>query len=297
MKRFLPFALSASAVALALMSTSCGNTQKSPDKIVTYDGPTFFKPVMQDVVADTVFDFDGNKIETTRVSRYASVDDTNNFISLNIYASRTNDAINGALSKYIGEAVDAFSQIDDSVKEMPVDSALNIDAARMVNIADSTVTYFSSKVIPQAEADSVIAVNLAIELKPVWADDTYVTYMMSSQTYLGGAHGEDDIYLQSYDRKTGAPMGFYNLIPSDRQDAIRAQLLDIISRSQNMTVDQYLASVNQWIGNQGADNWTVKTFPIAHVALTGQGYVFYYPKYTIAPGSEGCPVYVVPIKK
>lgn len=297
MKRILPIALSASAIALAMISTSCGNTQKSPDKIITYNGPTFFKPVMQDVVADTVFNFDGKKFETTRVSRYASIEDSNNFISLNVYAARTNDALNGALSKYIGEAVDAFGQVDDAVKEMPVDSASNIDAAQMVNIADSTITYFTSTVVPQAKADSVPAVNLALELKPVWADDTYVTYSMSSQTYLGGAHGEDDFYLQTFDARTGSPMGFYNLVPADRQDAVRTQLLDIISRSQNMTVEQYLASVNQWIGNDGADNWTVATFPIAHIAVTGQGYVFCYPKYTIAPGSEGCPVYVVPIKK
>ncbi|MDE7091827.1 MAG: RsiV family protein, partial [Muribaculaceae bacterium] len=32
-------------------------------------------------------------------------------------------------------------------------------------------------------------------------------------------------------------------------------------------------------------------------ALTNQGYVFCYPKYTIAPGSDGCPVYIVPVKK
>lgn len=252
---------------------------------------------MQDVVADTVFKFDGKEFATTRVSRYASIEDTNNFISLNVYASRDNKAINGTLSKYIGEAVDAFSQVDDAVKEMPVDSAATIDAAQMVNIADSTIAYFTSKVVPQAQADSVPAVNLAIELKPVWADDTYVTYSMSSQTYLGGAHGEDDFYLQSFDAKTGTPMGFYNLVPTDCQDAVRTQLLDVISRSQNMTVEQYLASVNQWIGNEGADNWTVSSFPIAHVAVTGQGYVFCYPKYTIAPGSEGCPVYVVPVKK
>ena len=292
-KNILPIVLSASAATFALVATSCGS--KNGDRIVEYEGEQFFKPTLHNIVADTVFEFDGTKVETTRISRYDSIDDSNNFISLNIYADISNKEINGEIAKYIEHAVNVFSQ--DSITSMPVDSVISIDAARMVNVADTTISYFTTNVIPQALSDSVIAVNLAIDVKPVWANSQFVTYSMSSQAYYGGAHGDDDFYLQTYDAKSGRPMGFYNLVPASKQDAVRQQLLDIISRSHNMDVTNYLKSVNEWAGNQGADVWTEQTFPLAHVALTNQGYVFCYPKYTIAPGSDGCPVYIVPVKK
>ncbi|MDE7368656.1 MAG: RsiV family protein [Muribaculaceae bacterium] len=290
----LPIVLTASVATFAFIASSCGS--KSENRIVEYDGEQFFKPTMHNIVADTVFDYDGTKIETTRISRYDSIDDSNNFVSLNIYADITNGKINGAIAKYIEEAVNAFSTDTIVSHEISVDTVLSIDAARMVNVADSTISYFTTHIIPQALSDSVVAVNLAIDVKPVWANSDYVTYSMSSQAYYGGAHGDDDFYLQTFDAKSGSPMGFYNLVPASQQDAVRHKLLDIISRSHDMNIEKYLESVNEWAANEGADVWTEKTFPIAHVALTNQGYIFSYPKYTIAPGSAGCPVYVVPVK-
>lgn len=296
MKRnILPIILTASVASFAFIASSCGS--KSENRYVEYDGEQFFKPTMHNIVADTVFDYDGTKVETTRISRYDSIEDSNNFVSLNIYADITNGKINGAIAKYVEEAVNAFSTDTIVSHEISVDTVPTIDAARMVNVADTTISYFTTHIIPQALSDSIVAVNLAIDVKPVWANSDYVTYSMASQAYYGGAHGDDDFYLQTFDAKSGRPMGFYNLVQASQQDAVREQLLDVISRSHDMSVEKYLASVNEWAGNQGADLWTEQTFPIAHVALTNQGYVFCYPKYTIAPGSDGCPVYVVPVKK
>lgn len=294
-KVILASAAAAWVLMFGLMPSCKSKTADARPEIVEYSGVEFRTPSMKNIECDTVFDFDGTRVASTRVSRTMAVSDSDFFISLDIYACNDNDAINGSLAKYIGEALDAFeTNQDSSDKSIGVYSEKSKTVSELVATADSAVKVFSNVVIPQALADSVHAMTLAVDLRPAWANDSYITYSMSAQCYYGGAHGESDFYLLTFDSKTGAAMGFYNLVPADKQDEVRRELLDVISRSDGLNVGQYLAMVNEWVGNSREEDWTVKSFPIYHVGLTGQGYVFCYPKYSIAPGSDGCPVYVVP---
>lgn len=294
-KVILSSAVAAGVLMFGLMPSCKSKTADAKPEIVKYSGVEFRTPSMKNIERDTVFDFDGTRVASTRVSRTMAAPDSNFFISLDIYACNDNDVINGSLAKYIEEALDAFEvNQDSSEKSIGVYSEKSMSVSELVAVADSAVKVFSDVVIPNALSDSVRATNLAVDIRPAWANDSYVTYSMSAQCYYGGAHGESDFYLLTFDSKTGAAMGFYNLVPVDKQDEVRRELLDVISRSDGMNVGQYLAMVNEWVGNSKEEDWTVKSFPIYHVGLTGQGYVFCYPKYSIAPGSEGCPVYVVP---
>ncbi len=286
----------AAASLTAIVSTSCGSQNKTEQTpLVEYDGQTWCTTVKTDATVDTIFNFDGTQVASTRISRFKAAADSNFYASVNVYGNATNEVINGAFAKYIEEVFSTFQSNDESTdKAIGVDSLKTAGIAELTSVVDGCVGYFNNEVIPTAQKDSVIATNLSVEIKPVWADDSYVTYAMASGCYYGGAHGEEDFYLMTFDSKTGAQMGFYNLIPADKQDQMREKLLDVISRTDDQTVESYLAMVNQWIGNDKSESWTVKTFPIYHVALTGQGYVFCYPKYSIAPGAAGCPIYVVP---
>lgn len=290
---------STAVAAMALLTlASCNRKNPAAEAIVKYDGPEYQAPSMKEITRDTVFDFSGNKVKSVRVNRFASKPDSNFFIAINIYANEENEAINGNLDKYVNDAMQMFSINSESTDiAIGVDSLSPASVNELISNVDSAVTYFSDVVIPAAVKDSVTGMNLSIDLRPVWANDSYITYAMTADSYLGGAHGNADFYLQTFDKHTGSPMGFYRLIPADRQDEMRQRLLNVIAATDGVSLDQYLAVVNQWIGNDKKESWTVETFPIFHVGLTGQGYVFCYPKYSIAPGSDGCPVYVVPEKE
>ncbi len=286
---------------VAGMAVSCkSNTttaDSEPVEYVEYAGEQFRNPSMENAVADTVLDLDGTDFASTRISRSAMVPgDSSCYVAIDVYAS--NDNINGALAKYIHDAIAGFDIDQDSVdRSIGIDSVYMVDVNGLTEIVDNAVNSFMEVVIPQAKSDNVPGISLSIDLRPVWANESYVTYSMAAQGYYGGAHGETDFYLLTFDLKTGSPMGFYNLVPTNRQEKVRKDLVAVISHSDDMNVDQYLAMVNDWVGNNSRDSWTVQTFPIYHVGLTEQGYVFCYPKYSIAPGREGCPVYVVPVKK
>ena len=64
------------------------------------------------------------------------------------------------------------------------------------------------------------------------------------------------------------------------------------------TVEQYIDSLNVWLDNfndsDSSQKITAKDFPIEDVALIKQGLVSVYQMYELTPGSDGCPVVVVP---
>lgn len=297
MRTILLTSIATLALAAGVTASCGGSREKNQTPLVEYDGQTWFKPVEQDTTADTTFVFGGINVASTHIARIEAAADSNFYVSVNVYGNKANETINGTIAKYLDEAFGTFVSNDESTDmAIGVDSLKPCDTRALAATVDGCVRNFMDVVVPEARADSVIATNMSVEIKPVWADSTFVTYVMASYCYYGGAHGEEDFYLLTFDSKTGATMGFYNLIPAGQQEEMREKLLDVISRTDGLTVDAYLSMVNQWTGNDKSESWTVGTFPIYHVGLTGQGYVFCYPKYSIAPGSDGCPVYVVPDK-
>lgn len=288
--------LASLALGVATLASSCAGNPKKVTP-VEYDGATTFAAVTDNLTADTVAVIDSVNYPVVLIQRSASAGD-NFSISLDIEAPANSPEITGALKSYISQLMATFAgdELQDPIL-LGTDSIAPTTTAELAAYADFVVAEFKDKIAPQAQSDSVIGTNVVITLKPVFVNDSYVTYAMASDLYLGGANSLTDFYLQTYAASTGRPMGFYNLVPATDQARVKEELLASIASKSSQSIDQYLASVNQWVGADQEENWTLKTFPIYHVGITAQGYVFAYPKYSIAPGSDGVQVFVVPAGK
>lgn len=287
--------MSAAVVAgIALLSSCGGNTSKKVE-IVDYSGATSFTPNTATSVSDTVLTLDSMKFATENIRRYAD-SGSQYSVSVDLYVPKNNEKISGALATYVGEVMNNFDIKPEEPVLLGVDSIVPLTNEQVVAYVDTVVKEFADVVVPKAIKDSVIGTTAAVTAKPVYLNDSYVSYAMYSSIFLGGANALSDFYLQTYDLGSGMPMDFYSLVPASKQDAVRRQLVEVIAAKSGQTVDQYLASVNEWVGADKTENWTVKNFPVYHVGLSDQGYVFCYPKYSIAPGSEGVGVFVVPFE-
>lgn len=289
--------IAATAAAL-LIFAGCGNSGKKTEP-VTYDGETSFVPNTVNATTDTVLSIDSTEYRVINIRRFNALkteNGNNDFsISMNIDIPAGNERIAGEIASYVCEIMDAFRKTgEDSPLFLGIDSVAPRTTDEVVALCDSSVSRFVNVIAPQAISESVVGTTVDITVTPVFINDSYVTYAMYSSSFLGGAHAEEDFFLQTYDAASGIPVNFYSLVPADRQEAVRRELIETIAATKGLAVGSYLASVNQWAGMSGEEDWTVKNFPIYHIGLTGQGYVFCYPKYTIAPGSEGVGVYVVP---
>lgn len=284
-------------IAAALLGAAvcgCSGTGEQRVTPVEYSGETSFRPAAVNSTVSKDVDVDGIEINSLNISRHYRSGD-NYSLSFDLDIPEDNPAIAGAIARYLGEVMGAFNPGEENEPVfLGIDSVAPKTPEMTVAYADSAVRRFADVIVPQAQSDSVPGIDVSVTVRPVYANESYITYAMYSTAYLGGANAMTDFFLQTYDSGTGLPMNFYTLVPAEKQEAVRAQLIAVIAASNGQNTAQYLASVNQWIGAEKGSDWTVSTFPVYHVGLSSQGYVFCYPKYSIAPGSEGVGVYVVP---
>lgn len=146
---------------------------------------------------------------------------------------------------------------------------------------------------------------------PVWINDNYVTYFVYKYLYSGGAHGNSDHFLQSFDLKSGKILELEDIIKPDCLDKIRklaAEHMASQNHFDNMkipTLQNYLDSLNVWKNGtntlfqyyESSDNEkyniTVEDFPLSNPGLNNVGLVFNYSKYLLTPGCYGCPTVVL----
>lgn len=147
--------------------------------------------------------------------------------------------------------------------------------------------------------------NIYFQIYPVYLDDKYVTYRESAYCYTGGAHGMSITYLRTYELSSGKFMTLNDIVKPERQDEVREEVAAHMAYSypiyENITtVDQYIDSLNVWLGNFNGDEVseriTLKNYPLPDPAITKDGLVFVYQMYALTPGSDGCPVVFIPYK-
>ena len=161
-----------------------------------------------------------------------------------------------------------------------------------------------TKQLPEIESYKV-PFNITIDAYPVFLNDDYVTYRKYAYYYTGGAHGNSESLLTTFNLTNGKPIGLKNIVKSDRLDDIREMVASHMAYSYPIydnikTVDEYIDSLNVWLGtgtseNENAgDRITLKNYPLKDPAITQLGLVFIYEKYELAPGVDGSPVVVLP---
>lgn len=149
------------------------------------------------------------------------------------------------------------------------------------------------------------AFNIYFKIYPVYLDDKYITYRLYSYCFTGGAHGITVSYLRTYDLATGKLQTLEDLIKPERitdlREEVAAQMAYAYPIYEDIsTVDQYIDSLNVWLDNfdtqEEKDDITLKNFPLPDPALTNEGLAFVYQMYELTPGSDGCPLVVIPYK-
>lgn len=147
--------------------------------------------------------------------------------------------------------------------------------------------------------------NAYLQIYPIYIDNKYVTYRESAYCYTGGAHGMTVSYLKTYDLENGKVMTLDDLIKPESIVEVREEVAAHMAYSypiyENIsTVQQYIDSLNVWLDNFNADDpdylITIKTFPISDVALVKEGLAVVYQMYELTPGSDGCPLVLIPYK-
>lgn len=145
--------------------------------------------------------------------------------------------------------------------------------------------------------------NARFDIYPVYISGEILTYRLSAYCYTGGAHGMTISYLRSFNLDSGKLLDFDDIVNPESRQAVREEIAAHMAYSypiyENITtVNQYIDSLNVWLDNSNPDDSsgeiTASNFPVSDVALTEQGLVAVYQMYELTPGSDGCPVVLIP---
>lgn len=169
-------------------------------------------------------------------------------------------------------------------------------------ILDKLETAFERQI---ADYENIDHYNITFLIYPVFLDKYYITYRESVYAYTGGAHGMTISYLRTYDLLSGKLMLTKDIIKPEGLDKVREETASRMAYSypiyENIsTVEQYLDSLNVWLDNFDpmgiTGDITLKNFPLPDPAITAEGLVFIYQMYELTPGSDGCPIILIPYK-
>ena len=141
--------------------------------------------------------------------------------------------------------------------------------------------------------------SFAIQYYPVFTtyevtkpSPRYISVAFTSRSYMGGAHDNWNTQVQSYDLKTGRPLGWGELILPDAEapgkpiwDAARPKWEEYVHK-QRPEIQSYMNMFGK------------KKLPLdlQNIALTPQGLRIIYDPYAVASFSEGTIVVEIPLK-
>ena len=217
----------------------------------------------------------------------------------------SNPGITESLLEFVGQQLEEYGFIspNDSIKPMVYQDYL-AEGLSYSQAVDAYIDRFKDDFGRNYQEISKNGnyFNITFQIYPVYIDNEYVTYRESSYCYTGGAHGMTVSYLHTYSLESGKCLGLNDIVKSEyiakiRED-VAAQMAYSYPIYENIkTVDQYIDSLNVWLDNFSDDNKdmvTLENFPLPDPALVEEGLAFLYEMYELTPGSDCCPLVVVP---
>ena len=244
--------------------------------------------VRHNAITDTTLTIGALNMKFTEVSRIFQVDTTGQFyLSVRMIVPVDSSAIATSLYRSL---LGYYEDIVVSSDTLPCAPAT---PTQLANAIDDMGSRFKTFVKPYAADTITHGFLMNADMRPVYGTDSYITYAIYDDYYTGGAHGEIDSYFETFDLATGKAYTFETMFSAKGRAEIRKKLVEIIARDKSMTTDEYLTTLNEFM--MPSSPVTEANFPVAHVGITSLGVVFTYPKYSIAPGYEGCPAYVIPL--
>lgn len=226
-----------------------------------------------------------------------------NFTVLDVNPSITSDLFNFAYDnlKEYGFINENSSIAPDKFKEICSHTSSYKGAA--AKLLDDLKEQFDGQLDSIYRYDTPF--NAYLNIYPVYLDHEFVTYRESAYLYTGGAHGMTVSYLKTFRLSDGSVMTLDDLIKKENIRDFREEVAAHMAYSypiyENIkTVNQYLDSLNTWLDNfsseDDTDIITVENYPVPDVALIKDGIACVYQMYELTPGSDGCPVVVIPYK-
>lgn len=217
--------------------------------------------------------------------------------------------INPAINQDLFDFIETYMKEENFVKEsfsLPSQlySRLIMEGNSMEEASNMILDMLKKGFEDNMEDQEVInAFNLTFQIYPVFLDDNYITYRQSCYSYTGGAHGMQYNFLKTYEISTGRMLTLEDIVKPDGIETVREEVVAHMAYSypiyENITtVGQYLDSLNVWLGNFNpmgeTGKLTLKDFPLPAPAITSEGLAFIYEMYELTPGSDGCPLVVIP---
>lgn len=286
--------LSAALPALAFLAGACSGSGKGvDDPFVDFPDDGKLAKVVSVVTSpsttDTVFSFDGHKVDALQIARVFPTEHSDVFLSIRVFALKGESPVNMGLARIISEDFSTVAGGD-------VHYDLHETTARAVTEQiDYYGKVFNDTILPQLRESVTNGFYVNVDLRPAWvsADDDIHTYSSYMESCTGGAPAEISCYYVSFSSRLGRQMTFEDLVPAAERHAVREKLLAKMAEDSGKSVDDYLTWLTGYV-NPGAEKpFTVDDFPIAYVASYRSGLVFSYPQGMVAPASKGCPLYFI----
>ncbi len=239
--------------------------------------------------SDTVFNFDGKDVETMEIARIFPTEHSDVYFSIRVFALKGESPVNNGLARIISEDFSTVAGGDVSYD-------MHETTARAVtDQIDYYGKVFNDTILPELRESVVNGFYVNVDLRPAWVSDDNDIYTYSSyqESCTGGAPAEISCYYVSFSNSLGRQLTFDDLVPENDRRQVREELVNQMARDAGKPTDEYLGWLTDYI-NPGAEKvFTVDDFPIAYVASYNSRLVFSYPQGSIAPVSQGCPLYFI----
>lgn len=292
MKRFYTIASASAILAVALVA--CGKKKEVAATGEPLNLTTEIQQTAETLKGDTVYAStlaygDVKLPATTLVRNFTTA-------SPEIYLSAEATVLDEfpATSEYVCRKLTSL-YTDATGRELPQPDKGIDSAASLTQAIDNIGADFKTEVAPEyAQITLTPGFNISAAYTVDYATPAFVTYQIFNSTYTGGAHGMSDFYYETIDPATGNALGFDQLIKAGKQADFRRLVVETIAKSQNVSVEEYLRKVNEFLMSTPGNELTAENFPIYHVGVTADGLAVVYPAYSIAPYSDGTPSYLIP---
>lgn len=246
-------------------------------------------------IMDMTWDSDGVTMDYKRMYARAATPDSGTYIDM------VCDYIpaNTRLSDYAARQLDAATQyvrfLDNDSSLIPAPTADH----PVVSAARHITSDFTGRVFREINADTALIAHEQYGIADVlinYISPRVITYSTYSVYYMAGAVNPMEVFdLQSFDRSGDCPLSLEDIAAPGKVADVRAALLSqIVKTEKYASASDYIDELNRWQSDTGQPEITAEEFPVYSLGLTHDGLTFAYPKYTIAPGSRGVPVYTVP---
>ncbi len=279
----------ASLGIVALLSTGCKRTRIEPgiqlnvNELFSDD----YIPADSNSISDSEKRVGDSMVQLVDVSRvYKASDDV--FLSVNAELLKSDGASYGGLAALI-DSLYSYATYQ-KVAYGKVTDVVTFAAA-----IDSMGRNFMDSIVPGTEEFIVKAFNVTIDIQPAYKTGKYVTYKVYTNSYTGGAHPIYNCYFTTVSNADNSKLDFDSIVKKEYQPEMRRALVETIARSEGLSADEYLANLNDFLSNDADNKITVENFPVYNVGIGGQGVIFSYPMYSIAPASSGVLIFEIPL--